>query len=545
MAREISSLCPPHAEIGEIRWCTSLAAHPLGKIDLLDDQARLEKVATFSPYHIAHIGQHQLMPVLWRWIESESLITFVKGAGLISLNQDEGGATVGVKHAHSGTTAYRADWLIGADGANSSVREMLGVSMEGPVLAHMASVFFSADLDSVLAKPRPLLSWIYNPDFCGVLIKHFDDHYILMSPFITQEQEMVRLGASYWSRMIPKVIGADVPFQIRTQGNWSMATQLAQVFRKGRVMLVGDAAHRFPHTGGFGLNSGVQDAQNLAWKLAAVQESRATESLLDSYEAERKPVVALFAEQSVSNHFKLDEVTNHLNITNRGLMSATKAFETAPIKWLPSKLKGRFADALMKLAFSKTRQLTETSARAHELRSRIAQAVPGQLEHFLSTGLEFGYAYSGGLVIPERSMQPKVGAGVVDYQPTTWPGCRLPHALISRGGVEIPLLYVIDKRKFSLITHDDVGWAQALLCLPLPYVSELVLIVAVPSKAEDRAELVSLFEVGEHGAILVRPDGHVAWRTTLPGMNAVGDLEQVVRKLTVSYRRKIASAVVA
>lgn len=535
VAQEIAALCPPLEDIGDIRWCTSLAEPPLGGLNILGDQKRVDEVLAHCHYHISHIGQHQLMPALWSWVEKEPLVSFVKGVNVGGFDSHRSGVTVKIEHQDGSTSNCEAEWVIGSDGANSAVREALGIDMKGPVLAHMASVFFRANLDDILPQPHPLLTWIYNPDFCGVLIKHADDHYILMGPFVCREQQMVRDSQAFWARIIPTVIGPKTPFEVKTQGNWSMTAQLASRFRDGRILLAGDAAHRFPHTGGFGLNSGVQDAQNIAWKLAAIIEGRADDSLIDSYETERKSVIQLFSEQSVSNHFKLDEVTKHLNITNRSLIAVTKAFESAPLKWLPARFRGALADAMMKLAFSKTRLLGRTTRQARRLREKIAEAIPGQLEHFVSTGLEFGYAYTSGLVIPEAAPQPRIGAGVVDYQPTTWPGARLPHVLVRHEGQSRPLIDLVDKRKFTLIVHDTGAWMQALSRCSDKTRQHLSIAEAQPCLSSDPQRPVVQLEVGQHGSVLVRPDGHVAWRTSKPATASIEDLDKAVARLTTSY----------
>lgn len=531
MARALESLCPPMEEIGDIRWCTTLTAPPIGGLNVLDDPARVERVLTHCAYHISHIGQHQLMPALWSWVEKEPLIQFVKGANVTGFESNADGVAVMAEQAGR-STSYQAQWLAGTDGANSHVREKLGIRMKGPVLAHMASVFFSARLDGVVPKPQPLLTWIYNPDFCGVLIKHADDHYILMGPFICPEQEIVRNGTAYWSRMIPRIIGTQTPFQIRSQGNWSMTAQMAERFRDGRILLAGDAAHRFPHTGGFGLNSGVQDAQNLAWKLAAVIEGRAQASLLESYEVERRPVIQLFSDQSVSNHFKLDEATRHLDFSNRNLMGITKAFESAPLKWLPNRMRGKLADRLMRFGLRKTALLSQNSARALSTRTKTQAEIPGQLEHFVSTGLEFGYAYMSGLIVPEASPQPRIGAGVVDYQPTTWPGARLPHAMVQHEGAVVPLMSLIDRRRYTLLVHQAADWLQALRTMDPSLREHLVLVQMEADPSSSSESLIECLEVDRRGAVLVRPDGHVAWRSRQPAEESMAPLTAAMRTLT-------------
>src|SRR6185503_9808236 len=231
-------------------------------------------------------------------------------------------------------TDIASRYVIGADGANSRVRDTLGIQMRGPVLANMGSVFFHADLFGETS--RPLLTWIYSPSFCGVLIAHANNDYVLMSPYLSKRQDIAANSRSYWARVLPQVIGEGVAFNIHSTGTWTMTSQTAENFALDNVILAGDAAHRFPHTGGFGLNSGVQDAHNLAWKLAAVLEGRAPASLVDTYDIERRAVVERFAEQSVSNHFKLDEATAGMGPGNRDLSRVTTAFDHRVMQMVPA-----------------------------------------------------------------------------------------------------------------------------------------------------------------------------------------------------------------
>ena len=542
LADEIMALCPTEDEIGDITWCTSLLGKKLGSIDLLADKDRVERVQGFGPYRIAHVGQHLLMPILWRAVDSEPLITFHRDHKLKGFQNQGDGVTVEVTGPDGQTTAIDSRWLIGADGANSDVRDQLGIHMDGPVLANMASIFFKMKLDEVYPAPRPLLSWIYNPKFCGVLIKHDDDDYILMTPFISAEQKIAKGDSRYWEKIIPAAIGTNkVPFQIHTHGQWSMTAQLASTFGRGRTLLVGDAAHRFPHTGGFGLNSGVQDAHNVAWKLAAVLEERATPELLATYEAERKPVIQRFADQSVGNHFTLDNVTRHVGLRNQNLMAMTKRFAARPINRLPRIAHGQLADTLMRLALMPTGLLENRTFVGRRLRATLGREIPGQMAHFISTGLEYGFAYSAGLVQGESTPQPMIEDGVTDYRPTTWPGSRLPHVMVDYQGWTTPIHDLIDRRAFTLVTADPDGWRDALAALPEQVQMGLTVVALATPDPADRQAALDLFEVGEQGAVLVRPDQHVAWRTREPASTAAATLVDVANGLFAPYGRQAAA----
>ncbi|MEH3140974.1 MAG: FAD-dependent monooxygenase [Mycobacterium kyogaense] len=496
----LDDITPPIDTVNIIRWCTDVRSDPIGEIDLLSQPARLAEVRTHSRHLISHIGQHLLMPTLWNAVESEPLVDFRRGCHAEIL-----GSRVVLRSGERDREVVAPCFVVAADGANSALRDKAGISMSGPVLANMGSVFFHAPRLYPDGASRPLLSWIYHPRFSGVMIAHADDDYVLMTPYLHAAQSIARNSRRYWDSILPDVIGS-AGYRIRSTGTWTMTQQIAGRFRQGPLLLIGDAAHRFPHTGGFGLNSGVQDAHNLAWKLAAVLRDGATESLLDTYEAERRPVIERFAEQSARNHFALDHVTAPLGITNRSLHRATELFGSLPLNWLPDGMIARVADALTTAQTSRTRRLLRQSAHSRRLRLQMAEAIPGQEEHFVASGLEFGYAHHSALI--DESEGPCPAGDVALYRPTTHPGARLPHATFtSPDGVETSTHDAVRRRGLTLFTADPRPWTEALSEHP---VSVPLAIVAV-SRAD--GAVVDLLQVGEQGAVVVRPDGHVVWRT--------------------------------
>lgn len=527
LATQIAALAPPSEEVSIIRWSTDLRGTPLGEIDLLSDSEQVDRVQSHSPFLISHIGQHVLMPILWEALEDEPLIDFRRGLSFQGVVVDAPRVTVHACSADVTDTEIVSRYVIGTDGANSRVREALGIPMRGPVLANMGSVFFRAKLFG--ATSRPLLTWIYSPSFCGVLIAHADNDYVLMSPYLSKHQDIAANSHSYWARALPQVIGDGAAFEIHSTGTWTMTSQTAEHFTVGNVVLAGDAAHRFPHTGGFGLNGGVQDAHNLAWKLAAVLEGRAPATLLESYERERRPVVERFAAQSVANHFRLDEAMHGVGASNRSLSGVTTAFNHRVLDLVPAAIMRRAADGLMRLATNRTSALLGDDARARYRRAAIRNRVPAQLEHFASTGLEFGYAYSGPLVRSETTPQPVDGTGVVHYRPTTWPGARLPHTWLVGDGDIVSSHDVLDLRDFTLFTNSPRNWREAI-----PADIPVTVVGLDTAVAPDPYTVLDLFEVGGDGAVLVRPDGHVAWRTTESASSGAAELIDVVTSFGIT-----------
>ncbi|BBY30010.1 FAD-dependent monooxygenase [Mycolicibacterium sediminis] len=500
----LAAMTPPIDTVNVIRWCTDVRGAPLGEIDLLSQPDRLVEVRSHSPHLISHIGQHLLMPALWEALDAEALVDFRRG-----WRADHVDGSLLLQPPGAPPTAVVPRYVVAADGANSILRERAGIAMRGPILANMGSVFFHAAGLYPDGHDRPLLSWIYHPDFSGVMIAHADDDYVLMTPYLHPAQPVARRSEQFWNDVLPKVIGA-ADYRIRSTGTWTMTSQLAETFRRGPLLLIGDAAHRFPHTGGFGLNSGVQDAHNLAWKLAAILRHGASDSLLDTYETERRPVVTRFAEQSTTNHFNLDVVTAPLGITNRSLHRATELMAMPWLARIPDRVMATVADRLTHAQTSRTRRLSKDDARGRRLRRHMADAIPTQEEHFVASGLEFGYAYDGPL-IDTSTEGPCLDGDVAHYHPTTHPGARLPHTPVCDGDGNVrPVHDLVEAHGLTLFTAAVVDWSaiveDAALAVPITVVA---LTAPVP---DDHVHVIESMQVGERGAVLVRPDGHVVWR---------------------------------
>jgi 2,4-dichlorophenol 6-monooxygenase len=525
LAAAIAAEGPPLEEIRTIRWAARVG-DPIADLDFVTgDPEELAMVRSFSSYLRSHVGQHLLMPKLWEALEREPLVDFCRDVVVEGVvHADDGSVVVSDRSGRTHTGRY----VVAADGANSALREHAGITLEGPVLAHMGSAFLHAPGLYAPGASRPLLTWIYQPDFAGVLIAHADDCYILMTVYLHPDQEIARSGRTYWERTVPKVLGRD-DVTIRSTGTWTMTSQMATRFRDRGLLLVGDAAHRFPHTGGFGLNSGVQDAENLAWKLHAVLVDSADPSLLDTYEQERRPVIQAFAEYSVRNHFKLDEVTKPFGVSNKALYGATRAVTKPPLSWLPRRLTAAVMERGTRMQLARTAGLDPSSRHSERLRRHVEETVPNQVEHFVATGLEFGYGYTGGLTATEPGAPRTVGDGVRHHVPTTWPGRRLPHVPVLDQGRTVPVRTLVRATGLTLMTFDPETWrawtAEHLGNLPIGVVVQpLAVADDLPASIADR------LEIGPVGAVVVRPDTHVVWRTSTDAAESGDDLARFLRE---------------
>jgi putative polyketide hydroxylase/tetracenomycin A2 monooxygenase-dioxygenase len=250
-----------------------------------------------------------------------------------------------------------------------------------------------------------------------------------------------------------------------------MSMQTAESFRRGRVLLAGDAAHRFPPTGGFGLNSGVQDAHNLAWKLALVLRGQAGERLLDSYDAERRPVAVSNAEFSFHNSLRME-------------------------------------------------QLWRAAQSGHP--GRFEFWIDDLDNHLHSVGQSLGFHYASGAVIGDASTPPPQSSRY--YHPVDRPGSRFPHVWLDPEQTRSTLDWFDDR--FTLATGESADdWRRAAELVSartgVPLVAR-----RLPARAADAG-----CKLGARGAALVRPDGHVAWRMAWTSPDPAGELEGALRSV--------------
>lgn len=247
----------------------------------------------YSPVGATAIPQDKLEPIL-RDRARELGAELRQSTELISFAQNESGVSATLRRRGDGHEyTFRADYLIAADGATSPVREALGIARTGEgSLSVQRSILFRAPIDQYLDKGVVQFE-IEQPDFKAFLTTYSDGRWVLMLSDDTDRTEDEQKA------LVRKAIGIeDLPVELITTGRWELAALVAEKFSQGRVFLAGDAAHQLPpNRGGFGANTGIDDAHNLAWKLAAVLAGESAPRLLDTYDAERRPIAELRHEQ--------------------------------------------------------------------------------------------------------------------------------------------------------------------------------------------------------------------------------------------------------
>jgi putative polyketide hydroxylase len=242
----------------------------------------------YSPEHATAIAQDRLEPILRN--RAVALGADLRlSTEMTQLAQDDDGVSVTLQPREGAGYRMRAQYVVAADGAASPIREALGIGRSGRgLLSIQRSILFWAPIDHYLEQGVVQFE-IEQPSLAAFLTTYSDGRWVLMvSDDVDRDPDQQRA-------VIRQAIGIpDLPVDLLTSGRWELAALIADHFGAGRVFLAGDAAHQLPpNRGGYGANTGIEDAHNLAWKLAAVLRGAATPTLLDTYDAERRPIAWL------------------------------------------------------------------------------------------------------------------------------------------------------------------------------------------------------------------------------------------------------------
>jgi 2-polyprenyl-6-methoxyphenol hydroxylase-like FAD-dependent oxidoreductase len=270
-----------------------------------------EGVEGFSPTVRVFINQDALEPIL-RERALELGATVRNRTQAVALVQDEDGVTVTLRDLHTGDEReVRADYVVAADGNRSPMRGQLGITMRGyGELSRSITIHFVADCSDLMRDRNQGVFYVHNPGLRGFfrLDRAGGAGFLVINtvgPDVTQDSAVdVQAGLTPERALafLRTAIGTDLPTEIVDITPWRAEANCAERLRQGRVFLAGDAAHVVPPNGGFGGNTGVQDAHNLAWKLAAVVKGEAGPGLLDTYEAERLPLCDLMVRQAYTRY---------------------------------------------------------------------------------------------------------------------------------------------------------------------------------------------------------------------------------------------------
>lgn len=500
----------PWEWMGDTLFTTSLAGPEIARLRTWGSgDKRVGDYIQGSPCPMLDIPQDKMEPILVKHAAAQgAALSF--NTEYLGHEQDDAGVTVNLRDVLTGRERQvRARYLVGADGARSKVLEDAGLKVEGQLSrAATAYVLFKADLTRYAAHRPSILYWIVtsNAAFGEIgmgLLRAVDPwHRWIAGWGFDMEQGAPDLSSEEVLRKVRILVGdPQLEIEIENTSVWYVNQAYAPVYAKGRVFCGGDAVHRHPPSSGLGSNTCMQDAFNLAWKLAYVVKGYAGTQLLDSYSLERAPVGAQIVRRA--NQSRLDYAP--LNQCFRDADAAD------PV-----------AGGLAKLA--------DPGPEGVARRDALAKALDLKNREFNAQGLEMNQRCESGAVVPD----PETGEEAWPRDPelylqaTTRPGAKIPHAwLIGRDGRRASTLDLVGKGRFTLVTGIAGGpWVQAVESLRLPYLDALV--IGRPGAQDVYCEWQGVREIEEAGALLVRPDGVVAWRSR----RGAGDAEQARLQLT-------------
>jgi 2-polyprenyl-6-methoxyphenol hydroxylase-like FAD-dependent oxidoreductase len=478
MADKLRAVGVPEDRTLDILWATSATGHPLHRFPYAprtqlraECRARNDGSSMLEPG--MRISQIIVEPVLKKAIEESPLIDVRFGCAFESLQQDADSVLVNLLASKDDVTqAVRCKYLVGCDGGGSTVRTRLGIQVQGTHdIARVLMVHFRSTAVDVLG------NWgiaYHLQTGMGSLIAQDDGEIWTLHSVLPPGCDESTLDPA---AVLRKFVGQDFDFEILVSNPWSPHQVVAERYVDGRVLLAGDAAHQFIPSGGYGMNTGIGDAIDVGWKLAAVLNGWGGQRLIESYEQERRPVA----------------------VRNRA--AAQRHFD------IRRKIAAHFAAASAQGSLDEESEAG--TARRADLSAEIAKLGNAENE---SWGIEYGYRYDDSPVIcaGDKSLPP---LDPLVFSPTPFPGARLAHLFLSDGSALFDHL----GPEFTLLS---IGGA------PTGNFVESAKTLGVPLRMLSLNDEVALRVLGTC-TMLVRPDHHIAWVADRAPTDCLNILERV------------------
>jgi 2,4-dichlorophenol 6-monooxygenase len=507
----------PNELMGDTVFCTSLAGEELSRLHTWGTHpARRADYELASPCSHVDLPQTYFEPILLRAAaERGTRVRF--DTEFLSFEQDADGVTALVQDRVGGDTyEIRAKYLIGADGGRSVVARQLELPFEGQAdVAGSMNIVFEADLSHLVAHRPSVLYWVLQPgsNIGGIgmglvrMVRPWNEWlivwgYDINGPAPTVDEEQAR-------QIAHNLIGDDrVDVKITSTSLWTNNRLYATRYSDRRVFCMGDAVHRHPPSNGLGSNTSVQDAYNLCWKLALVLDGKADPSLLETYDDERAPVgrqIVTRANKSIEEFGPIFDALGLLDTTDPAQM--VRNMEARK----------------------------ESTPGGAAQRAKLRDAIELKNYEFNAHGVELGQRYRSSAIASDGTPEPVPDRDPeLYYQPTTWPGARLPHCWLEHEGHRVSTLDLAGKGRFALLTGiGGDAWTAAAARAAQELGIEVAAYVIGPGREvlDTYGDWARSSEVAEDGCVLVRPDAHVAWRSTTAVDDHAGELLGVLRQI--------------
>ncbi|KAK7413666.1 hypothetical protein QQX98_007448 [Neonectria punicea] len=491
----------PLKELGGGVMATSLTGTEIGRYSCYGaGDHQLSDFAKSSPCGMMNSPQNLLEPVLLvRAREMGADVRFYHE--LMHIEQSSEGVLARVRERTTQTEyLVRARYAVGADGARSVVAKHIGFGFQGkPGLMSMLTTWVEVDLARYTSYRPACIYWLLQPGneyWVGsgtCICVHPFNEWTLNRQYdpADGEPDMSHETAIAYVRETLGLQDESLPIHIKHVSKWEVNHVVATEYRRERIFLAGDAAHRHPPASGLGTNSSVQDAYNLAWKLALVLKGQAGDGLLDSYNQERQPIGKQIVDHAITTLYEMTQL--------------------APVL-------GFQQGQTQEQGFASLKELFSDAPGAEERRIKLEEQVSLGNRRSNAIGLHMGQRYtaSNAVVDDGTPFPPRQRDPVLYYEPTTHPGAYLPHAWVQHAERRISTLDILEHGRFGLIV--GIGgkpWESAAAKVSQELAFEVPVYAVGYRCAYDDVlgEWRTRREIGDAGALLVRPDRHIAWRS--------------------------------
>ena len=505
--------------MGENVFCESLAGEEIGRMKSWGNHplSKAEHLLS-SPTMMNDLPQTFMEPLLFRTACQRGTQSRMS-TEYLSHEQDADGVTSVCRDRLSGEEfTIRSKYLVGADGGNSLVAEQAGLPFEGQMgVGGSMNILFRADLSKYVAHRPSVLYWVMQPgaDVGGIgmglvrMVRPWNEWLIVWGYDINQPPPEVDEAMA--TEVARQLVGdPELEIDLISANTWTVNNMYATHMQKDRVFIMGDAAHRHPPSNGLGSNTSIQDSFNLAWKLAMVLKGQAGEALLDSYSTERAPVakqIVTRANQSIGEFGPIFE--------------ALGMGEGVDPEVMQSNLVAR----------------CDATPDAEKQREAIRDAIAFKKYEFDAHGVEMNQRYRSDAIETDGQIEPAFDLDAeLHYQPTTWPGARLPHVWVfdHDTGDQYSTLDLVGQGRFTLLTGiGGEGWEDAAKAVGDEMGLDLIVHVIGPRRkyVDHTGDWARARDVSDSGCVLVRPDQHVAWRVDAMVADPAAQLRRVLTKV--------------
>lgn len=494
LSEPVKQRATPWELMGDTTFCSSFAGEELARAHWWGTgEQRKGDYLKASPCGLVDLIQSEVEPILLEW-GARAGATISLSTEFQRYEEDSDGVTVFlVDRVTDREYSMRTRYLVGADGARSKVFEQAGLPIEGH-LARAGHVYvqFRADLSRYVKHRPSILNYVVSDEAgfgeigFGLLRATKPWHeWIAGWGFDVSQGAPDTSDGELLTRIRALIGDREIEIELGQPSLWYVNEAFAPVYSKGRIFCGGDACHRHPPSSGLGLNTCVQDAHNLGWKLAYVLKGYAGYEMLQSYTEERAPIgcqIVARANQSRRDYAALHGVFRVQGADKPSVAGAARLRDPGP-----------------------------EGVRA---RAALETALDLKQTEFNAEGVEMNQRYASCAIIADVNVAPEEFArdAQLYHQPTTRPGSKIPHVwLVDHKGLKRSTLDAVGRSMFSIVTGlAGTGWIEAAERLNLPYLRSVV--IDSPDLKDLYREWQRVREITEAGALLVRPDGYIAWR---------------------------------